>query len=91
MPGRSGLREATRGGVTLLKPPAQPPEPQDRRFRIVIEGAIDPAGRPAIGRLELQFDPERPVSALEAEAICRRVAFAPPAAAQQAPAQEASS
>ncbi len=82
------LREAVRGGVTLAKPRPAEPAPEARPFRIVIEGAIAPDGRVGLGRLEVQHDPAKPVSGLEAEAICRRVMFAPAAAPLQSAMQQ---
>ncbi len=75
------------GGV-VLQPKRPAAEGAPRPFRITIEGAIAPDGTPLVARLNVESEPGRPVTPLEAEAICRRLAFAPPAAAIGAPPRE---
>lgn len=71
---------ALRGGVTLRRRPERtPPAPAGRPFRILIEGILADGGQIGLGRVIVESDPAYPVTPLEAETICRRVAFAPPA------------
>ena len=70
------------GGV-VLRPPrpaaAPAPAPALRPFRITIEGLLASNGQFGLSRLDIEGDPARPLQPLEAEAICRRILFAPPA------------
>ena len=72
------------GAVLLNRPRAVEPAAASRQFRILIEGVIAPSGQVGLSRLEVQGEKDAPVSPLEAESICRRIAFAPPVVPLQA-------